>query len=103
MSKNYHLCIDVRGALANWKPSRFRGLFTDDVTGRSLSAQEAKAYLLDELAKGHKVIPCSDECEGFDYSGPGCPGHESREGSRPSCPHGIDLSETDCGVCSQRT
>lgn len=27
----------------------------------------------------------------------------SREVSRSCCPHGIDLSETDCGVCSQRT
>lgn len=69
-----HCCLSVRGALMNWSDSAFEGVFKDD-NGVPLSPRQAKAALLDELAKGHKVIPCGPACEGFDYSGGGCPGH----------------------------
>ena len=69
-----HMCLSVRGALMNWSDRQFDGVFTHD-DGRSMTPMEAKAALLDELAKGHEVIPCGPVCDGFDYGGGGCPGH----------------------------
>lgn len=68
-----HACLDVRGALLNWNDRTMRGVFKDD-NGRVLSSREAKNVLLDEVAKGHHVIPIGGGCDGFDYE-TGCPGH----------------------------
>jgi hypothetical protein len=73
MSKMYHLCLDVRGALHNWSDRELRGAFRHD-DGRPMSPHEAKDALMDEIAKGHKVIPTC-ECNNFDYQR-GCQGHE---------------------------
>ncbi len=75
MSKTYHMCISVTGVLANWSEKRLRGVFQHD-DGRPMTGHDAKLFLLEELAKGHRVIPCGKPCEGFDYAGDGCPGHE---------------------------
>lgn len=72
-----HMCISVRGALRNWKPREWRNCCTDPETGLTLTPDEVHDALLDELAKGHEVIPFGEACEGFDYSGKGCPGHEN--------------------------
>ena len=69
-----HCCLSVRGVLMNWSDQQFKGVFKSD-DGTPLSAREAKETLLDELSKGHEVIPFGPACEGFDYSGGGCPGH----------------------------
>ena len=74
MTKNYHVCLDVRGALLNWTDRQMKGLLLHD-DGRKMSAREARLALMDEIAKGHAVIPCSP-CDNFDYSGPGCMGHD---------------------------
>ena len=74
MSKMYHLAVDIRGFLLNNKRDRdFKGVFTHD-NGQPMSADQARNALMDELAKGHKVIPTCP-CEGFDYQH-GCPGHD---------------------------
>jgi hypothetical protein len=70
-----HLCLSVRGALMNWESYQWVGVVRDD-SGRVLSPREFKEALLDELANGHEVIPYGTACEGFDYSGGGCPGHD---------------------------
>jgi len=55
--------------------------------GKTLSPDEARDFLYEELGKGRKVIPCSSECgnpckhseqgcTGFDYQDGGCPGYE---------------------------
>lgn len=75
-TKTVHLCLSVRGALTNWTRRDFANLLTHN-DGRKATAEEAKAYLLEELSKGHEVIPIGPPCEGFDYSGGGCPGHPS--------------------------
>lgn len=72
-SKIVHMCLDVRGALMNWSDREMRGVFQHD-DGRSMTIREAKTFLMDEISKGHKVIPCSGDCVGFDYQH-GCPGH----------------------------
>lgn len=70
---NYHLCQSVRGALLNWKKREWRCLIDKD--GRRLSVDEAKEWMLGQLAQGREVIPLTHEpCEGFDYK-TGCPGH----------------------------
>lgn len=79
------MCMNVRGFLQNSKfPKDFKGMFRTD-EGRSLSPEEARENLYDEIAKGHHVIPldsgcrnpCSRTgCKGFNYGkGGGCPGH----------------------------
>jgi hypothetical protein len=77
--KILHMCLDVRGALKNFRPSEWVGCCTDHETGRVLTADEIHDAFCDELAKGHEVIPFGEACEGFDYSGGGCPGHEAPE------------------------
>jgi len=66
--------LNVRGAIKNMNRRDLASLFVDD-TGRKLSADEAKEYLLDQLSAGREVIPFGPPCEGFDYAGAGCPGH----------------------------
>lgn len=69
-----HMKMSIRGCLMNWSDDEQIEAFQDK-DGNPLSTREAKAMLLDELSKGHEVIPVGNECEGFDYSGQGCPGH----------------------------
>lgn len=76
--KTIHFCQSVRGALRNWKKqSDVKGIY-DTKTGRQSTLKEVKEFLMDELAKGHEVIPIGDPCEGFDYKN-GCPGHPKEE------------------------
>ena len=66
--------LNIQGFLMNHTRKRdYANLFrTDD--GRLMSPDEAKNELLNELAKGRKVIPTC-ECDNFDYQR-GCLGHE---------------------------
>jgi hypothetical protein len=88
MSKTMYMCLNVRGALRNMTKREKRGMFKHD-DGRTMTADEADDALMDELVKGHEVIPMSTtcgnpcsyaSCTGFDY-GPegGCPGHATDE------------------------
>jgi hypothetical protein len=74
------MCLDVMGILKNWPKSKLKRLFTDTETGKLLTADEAKQYLLECLSEGKKVIPLSKECEGFSYE-TGCPGHRKQSES----------------------
>lgn len=76
-TKTIHMCLNVRGFLNNRRfPKDFQHLFRRS-DGVSLTPEEARDHLYDELAKGHEVIPLTNEpCPGFDYSGGGCPGHD---------------------------
>ncbi len=80
MPRTVHVCLSVRGAL-NWSRRELkratRWIFRDD--GSRYTPDELREALMDELAQGHEVIPMAQECEGFDYSGGGCPGHERPE------------------------
>ncbi|MDR6094031.1 hypothetical protein [Stenotrophomonas sp. SORGH_AS_0321] len=71
-----HFHLDVRGALSNMSRRELAGMFTESSAGRKLSADEAREVLMDHLEAGRRVIPIGAACEGFDYSGGGCPGHE---------------------------
>ena len=83
MPRNYHLCLDIRGVLLGWKDRQFRGVFLED-DGREMTPRRAKMFLMDELAKGRKVLPCVP-CDNFDYQH-GCGGHEvPAEQEAPEC------------------
>jgi hypothetical protein len=71
--RSFHMCLDVRGALTNWKNKDFRGMFKHD-DGRKMTTAEAKAELLEELSKGHNFIPFG-KCDNFDHKEHGCLGH----------------------------
>ena len=73
-TKTVHMCLSVRGALKNMNKHQLAGMFDHD-DGRPMTAAEAQDALMDELAKGHEVIPFGKPCEGFSYID-GCPGHE---------------------------
>lgn len=93
-----HMCMSVRGAIRNTMKLRknAKTYMTDD-KGRPLSRDEAVSALMDELAKGHDVIPlglpCGNPCKnarlgctGFLYkeeSGRhGCPGYPTPDAER---------------------
>jgi hypothetical protein len=71
--------MSVRGVLC-WPPSKFRAALSwikrDDGTPYD-SEDELRNAFMDELAKGHEVIPMGD-CDNFDYK-TGCLGHECED------------------------
>lgn len=73
MTQTIHMCLSIRGAL-RWTDRQLKGLITDNA-GHRLTGSEVREYLMDRLSEGKKVLPCSDDCEGFSYE-TGCPGHE---------------------------
>lgn len=91
--RRFHMCVSVRGAIRNLRNQRGAesGFYRPDDS--ELTCAEAFDVLMDELAKGHEVIPmnakCNNPCEnnpnckGFDFSaGGGCPGYVVE----PTCP-----------------
>ena len=77
MSTIVHVCLSVRGALLN---RSFDGFTNSD--GTTATRRQVEEFLLEELSKGHEVIPMSNDCVGFDYK-TGCPGHK-KEDATPS-------------------
>lgn len=77
-AKTIHMCLSVRGAL-NWplreQKRMLRSMTKNDGT-RFRDVAELRNALIDELAKGHEVIPMSAECDNFDWK-KGCQGHAS--------------------------
>lgn len=72
-----HLALNVKGLID--KPKRqYQGLFAHD-DGRPMTPDEAKRYLLDELAKGHDLVPYG-RCDNFDPK-KGCLGHPRKGGA----------------------
>ena len=70
MGKIIHSGLDVRGAL-KWPKGKLKGMFTHE-SGRSTTANESRDILLDELAKGHELLPLGP-CDNWDYQS-GCQG-----------------------------
>lgn len=67
-----HMSLSVRGAL-RWPKSRLKGMVRDNLTGRSLTPEQTREWLMDRLAAGVELLAYGD-CEGFDPK-TGCPGH----------------------------
>lgn len=68
----FHVALDVKGVLLNNDYRTMLSFKNDD--GSKVSPTEAKKFLLDELSKGHLLIPMG-ECDNFDEK-KGCQGHE---------------------------
>jgi len=69
----HHMCMSIEGCLRNHRGRKIKIFNNED--GSQTSDKEARAYLAECQAKGWKVIPFGEPCEGFDYFGHGCPGH----------------------------
>jgi hypothetical protein len=74
MSTAVHMCVDIRGIMS--KPKSQRRNLCRKPDGRYMTPDEAWNALADELAKGRRVLPFGEPCEGFSYE-TGCPGHRS--------------------------
>lgn len=82
MPTTIHIHLNLADALANWRDDQFEGLLKDE-DGRSLTAREAKLWMVQQIQAGVVAYPmdpvCSDPCERcgsrFDFAGGGCPGH----------------------------
>lgn len=72
MTEKRHLSTNIDGLLRNYKGRKIN-IFTEE-NGRTIPDSEVRKELAELKAKGHKLIP-SDDCEGFDPFGGGCPGH----------------------------
>jgi len=74
--RTFHIHLSVRGALRDFSKRKLKGMlhFED---GRECTAERAKDHLLEALAQGKEVLPFGPPCEGFNFSGGGCPGHDN--------------------------
>ena len=79
MTTKHHMSINLEGILRNYKRKKIN--FFEDDDGRRLSDAEARKEIADRQALGHKLMCCSNECEGFDPFEKGCPGHPIKETS----------------------
>lgn len=70
-----HIHLDIAGAMR--RPKGWVNCIT--YKGRLLTTpREVKDFFKYQLMLGRRVLPLSDECEGFDYQ-TGCPGHAIQE------------------------
>lgn len=74
--RTLHIHLSVRGALRDFSKRQLRGMF-HHADGTKCTADEAKDHLLEALAQGKEVLPFGPPCEGFDFAGNGCPGHDT--------------------------
>ncbi|RMP62379.1 MULTISPECIES: hypothetical protein [unclassified Pseudomonas] len=74
--RTVHIHLSVRGAIRDFSKRQLTGLFRH-ADGTKCTADEAIDHLLEALAYGKEVLPFGPPCEGFDFSGKGCPGHDN--------------------------
>ncbi len=74
MKRIIHVCQDIRGALKHWDKQTWTQVAWDN----KMTIDQVKERFRIYLFEGKKVIPISEECEGFSYID-GCPGHEVKE------------------------
>ena len=99
ISRTYRMSMSVRGAIRNTMGLRknAKTYMTDD-KGRPLSRDEAVSALMDELAKGHAVIPlancCGNPCKNAHL---GCTGFLYKENTdgESGCP-GYPTPDVEC-------
>ncbi|MBL8968252.1 MAG: hypothetical protein JNG85_14695 [Spirochaetaceae bacterium] len=72
----FHMCMSVRGILSrsNRELKRMLPMFTRDDGSHYATTDQLRDALLDEIAKGHEVLPMG-KCDNFDWKD-GCKGHE---------------------------
>ena len=76
MSTVIHMSLDIAGVMRDPDTLRILAKSATRDDGKPFeNVTQLKQALQMELDKGRRVLPMSDECEGFDYQ-TGCPGHE---------------------------
>lgn len=85
--RTVHMCIDIQGVLRR-SDKDLQALFHED--GIKRTGKYVRDWLKLQLAKGKRVLPMGERCEGFDDV-TGCPGHpcEAPE-SAPAMPTASD-------------
>jgi len=71
MSRKIHFCQDIQGALNNWSLDQWKAVARDN----KITVEQVKSQFRHYLREGKRVLPFSEECDGFSYQD-GCPGHE---------------------------
>lgn len=74
MRKIHHLSVNLEGMLRNYKGRKIN--IMQDENGVALTDSEARAEIARLQELGHKLMPTSSDCDGFDPFGGGCPGHD---------------------------
>lgn len=78
MRTKRHMSVNIQGMIRN-NPC-LSGMIDDD-DGNPLSHEGSLAFLNECLDRGWTKLPMSEDCEGFDHFGGGCPGHPILENS----------------------
>jgi hypothetical protein len=78
MKMKTHMSVNLEGLLRNYKRKKIN--IMEDDNGQTLTDEEARAEIARLQALGHKLMPTSNNCEGFDPFGGGCPGHPIDDG-----------------------
>lgn len=73
LGKTYHVSLGIRDALSMPK-KQLKGMFRNNETGQLLTPDQARDTLMDYLSEGKEFLPCSKDCDNFDYK-TGCLGH----------------------------
>jgi len=69
-----HCSQSISGALKNWSRKDWERVAADNGTTAVALKEKFRIWEFE----GKKVLPLSDECEGFSYE-TGCPGHPIKE------------------------
>jgi hypothetical protein len=98
MKKIRHMSVSIEGLLRNHLGKKIN--FMEDDNGKPMTDKQARAEIAILQAKGHKLIPASNKCVGFDPFGGGCPGHEVPEDPRDNPITGDDqwIHDVDMGA-----
>lgn len=81
--RTIHMSVSIEGVL-RWPDKDLRNMFTDDAGNRQ-PANLVRDFLKLELAKGRRVLPMGEPCEGWSYE-TGCPGHVVLENHSSTTP-----------------
>lgn len=70
-----HMSQSITGPLLNWKTPDWKRAtkFITRLDGSRYTVAELKRAFVEELSKGHEVVPVG-ECDNFDFK-TGCKGH----------------------------
>lgn len=72
-----HTAINLKGFLHAYKRKKIN--IMEDDNGKIVSDKVAREHIQSLIDQGHKLMCCSNECEGFDPFEKGCPGHACKE------------------------
>jgi hypothetical protein len=77
MTRRIHMAVSVRGMLS-WPTREAKRMLKSILKADGSpyrTVDELREALMDELSRGHEVLPLGNVCDGFDFKD-GCPGHE---------------------------